>query len=633
MRKNTTRRIEQYKQALTSTIRAIARDREVEVSFTPTPEPGRGLNLSGGAGRTSSAKQAALPVLSHDLPPEEITRTRALGDLYALKRRYHNTALHYSNSPDSPLAKTVYDALEEARIEALGSRRLRGVAANITALTEQYYQDHRMDVADTLDKAQLGDVLKLLVRERLTHQPPPAVARDAVNALRPLIEEKAAIHLGELQEAIADQDRFSRLARKIIADLDLAEDLNPDEQPEDGDSRKEDQQPQPETENSQDEGSDQAAESRSDMSEGLEGEEDNAATDMAAELAPQTLDDLMNEDAVEQMAEVPWNHLPNNLHQGPLVEYRVFTTEFDEIVTAEDLCDPDELLYLRKSLDQQLSHLQGMVTKLANRLQRMLMAQQMRSWEFDLEEGLLDTARLTRVVTNPLHPLSFKMEHETDFKDTVVTLLIDNSGSMRGRPITIAAMCADILARTLERCGVKVEILGFTTRAWKGGKSRAQWLDAHKPKNPGRLNDLRHIIYKTADTPWRRANVNLGLMLREGLLKENIDGESLLWAHSRLVVRPEERRIMMVISDGAPVDDSTLSANSANYLEDHLRAVIDWIEKKSPVELLAIGIGHDVTRYYQNAITLMDAEQLGGAITEQLATLFDEDKRSRRRVL
>mgnify|MGYP000344890487 CR=1 FL=1 len=305
--------------------------------------------------------------------------------------------------------------------------------------------------------------------------------------------------------------------------------------------------------------------------------------------------------------------------------YKAYSTAHDEVVDAEALCEVDELERLRHQLDQQLAHLQGVVSRLANRLQRRLMAQQNRGWDFDLEEGILDAAKLARIVSTPSTSLSFKQEQDTDFRDTVVTLLIDNSGSMRGRPITIAALSADILARTLERCGVKVEILGFTTRQWKGGQSRERWVDSGKPPKPGRLNDLRHIIYKSADAPWRRARRNLGLMMREGLLKENIDGEALMWAHDRLLRRPEDRRILMVISDGAPVDDSTLSVNQAGYLEGHLRKVIDWIEKQSPVQLAAIGIGHDVTRYYKRSVTIMDVEQLGGTIIEQLADLFEVD--------
>jgi cobaltochelatase CobT len=329
----------------------------------------------------------------------------------------------------------------------------------------------------------------------------------------------------------------------------------------------------------------------------------------------------MGDDGDEGMMPVRPNRPLSDL--PPQFDYRAYTSQFDEVIAARELCDDEELTRLRAYLDQQLVHLQGAVTKLANRLQRRLMAQQNRSWDFDQEEGLLDAARLARVVVNPAHSLSYKIERDTDFRDTVVSLLIDNSGSMRGRPISIAAISADILARTLERCGVKTEILGFTTRAWKGGQSREHWLAGGRPGHPGRLNDLRHIIYKKADEPWRHARKSLGLMMREGLLKENIDGEALLWAHQRLIGRTEERKVLMVISDGAPVDDSTLSVNSGTYLERHLRQVIGWIEARSPVELVAIGIGHDVTRYYQRAVTIMDAEQLGGTMVEQLASLFD----------
>ncbi|HHI82146.1 MAG TPA: cobaltochelatase subunit CobT, partial [Rhizobiales bacterium] len=369
---------------------------------------------------------------------------------------------------------------------------------------------------------------------------------------------------------------------------------------------------------------DSATAAECDESEGDGEEGDQQAMDLDAQDQP---DDGETSDLPE--GQQPWRpDLPfsNQAH----LDYHVFTNSFDEVVPANELCDAEELIRLRGYLDKQLGHLQGVIARLANRLQRRLLAQQNRSWEFDLEEGILDAARLSRVVTDPLHSLSFKRELDADFRDTVVTLLIDNSGSMRGRPIMVAATCADILARTLERCGVKTEILGFTTKAWKGGQSREQWLAAGKPEMPGRLNDLRHIIYKDADMPWRRAKTNLGLMMREGLLKENIDGEALLWAHQRLLGRHEQRRILMVISDGAPVDDSTLSVNTGSYLERHLRAVIEEIETRSPIELIAVGIGHDVTRYYKRAITLVDAEELGGALTDKLAELFDEKPPSAR---
>ena len=388
------------------------------------------------------------------------------------------------------------------------------------------------------------------------------------------------------------------------------------------------EQPGEDGDDQQDEGSsaDQSVETRAEQSDEAADETETREVDMDTD---QVSEAEMGDDADE--GRTPWRPNTPLSDLPPDFDYKAYSTKYDETISADELCDPEELTRLRGYLDQQLVHLQGAVTKLANRLQRRLMAQQNRSWDFDQEEGMLDAARLGRIITNPMHALSYKVERDTKFRDTVVTLLIDNSGSMRGRPISIAAICADIMARTLERCAVKTEILGFTTRAWKGGQARESWLAAGRPAKPGRLNDLRHIVYKAADAPWRRARKNLGLMMREGLLKENIDGEALLWAHARLLSRPEDRRILLVISDGAPVDDSTLSVNSGNYLERHLRQVIKWIESRSPVELVAIGIGHDVTRYYARAVTIMDAEQLGGTIIEQLAGLFEEDGHKIRR--
>jgi cobaltochelatase CobT len=415
--------------------------------------------------------------------------------------------------------------------------------------------------------------------------------------------------------------------RSMLASMNLAEDLGDDSsQSQDDDSTSEEEQPRSQEQND-DSSEDDAGteESPAEDNEAADEQMEQGETD-GAEISE---DDLMEEgdDESETPGEVK---RPNNPFSdlNEKIDYAVFTQEFDEEITADELCDEAELDRLRAFLDKQLAHLSGAVGRLANKMQRRLMAQQNRSWDFDLEEGYLDSARLVRLVIDPMQPLSFKMERDTKFRDTVVSLVIDNSGSMRGRPITVAATCADILARTLERCGVKVEILGFTTKAWKGGQSREKWLGNGKPASPGRLNDLRHIIYKSADQPWRRAKRNLGLMMREGLLKENIDGEALIWAHNRLLARPEQRRIMMMISDGAPVDDSTLSVNPGNYLERHLRAVIEQIETRSPVELLAIGIGHDVTRYYKKAVTIIDADELAGAMTEQLAALFEDDTAS-----
>ncbi len=614
MSKSNLNSIEDFKRAVSSTVRALANDAEIEVSFGTAPPP--------------TAGQLRLPMVYSDMSADEIAELRGKGDSFSLHQRYHDNNLHYKYMPSGDLAQSVYNAIEDARVEAIGSTQMKGVAQNLKANLEKYYRDHQLSRSEESGEVPLGEVLKLLVRERLTHELPPESTRKIVNELRYEIEEKAGNHLDELAASLHDQDKFSILSRKVIADLDLAQDYDEQQQDEDenfgddpDDQVEQNDQTEEDIENEMDQSEDGSDESGAPSEEQVD---DSATGDQSTEMTTEELMEMLKQ-AQNENASPPRNdNDPFGLFSlGP--GYRVYTREFDECVNAEDLCDPDELIQLRKKLDQQLYHLQGMVSKLANRLQRLLMAKQTRSWEFDLEEGILDTARLTRVATNPLHPLSFKVENDSEFKDTVVTLLIDNSGSMRGRPISIAAMCGDILSRTLERCGVRVEILGFTTKAWKGGKSRIEWTENGKPDHPGRLNDLRHIIYKSADSPLRRSRNNLGLMLREGLLKENIDGESLLWAHNRLIGRPEERRILMVISDGAPVDDSTLSSNSANYLEDHLRHVIEVIENRSPVKLLAIGIGHDVTRYYKNAITIMDADQLGGAITDQLAMLFEDN--------
>ncbi|MEO7169127.1 MAG: cobaltochelatase subunit CobT, partial [Sphingomonas sp.] len=558
------------------------------------------------------------------LPAEQVAEARGFADGFALRLRHHNAALHARQAPAEAVARAVFDAVEGARVEALGARGYAGIAANLATALDLKLRADPITRARNREEVPLSTALGLMVRERLTGAEAPAVTAPGMALVRDWIEEKAGRDLDALALAIDDQRAFATLVTRLLEDLELVEgDMIPDEADEGG---------------SEDEGTDEQQSDEGEDGEG-EGEQgqgeieargsDRDAESQDGEGAEQSDDEFQDmdgeagDDGEEGMLPVRPNRPFSDF--SPQFEYKAWTTSFDEVIAATDLCDADELARLRSYLDQQLVHLQGAVTKLANRLQRRLMAQQNRSWDFDQEEGLLDAARLARVVVNPTQSLSYKIERETDFRDTVVTLLIDNSGSMRGRPISIAAISADILARTLERCGVKTEILGFTTRAWKGGQSRETWLSAGRPPQPGRLNDVRHIVYKKADEPWRRARASLGLMMREGLLKENIDGEALLWAHSRLIARPEERKIMMVISDGAPVDDSTLSVNSGSYLERHLRQVINWIETKSPVELAAIGIGHDVTRYYARAVTIMDAEQLGGTIIEQLAALFDTD--------
>jgi cobaltochelatase CobT len=529
--------------------------------------------------------------------------------------------VHHKLVPGGQQARAVFEAVEQARVEAIGARRMSGVANNLSAMLDDRFHRGKFDQVTDRADAPIEEAVALMVRERLTGQAPPAAARKLVDLWRPLIEDRAGRDLDRLERLIENQARFGDAIHDLLDALDMGEDRSTESDEEEGEEGERDRRKDESGEDG--EGADaEDTQTRIDEAD-VAGEDMSDSTAEAAEaLSAEMADDAeMGESEAPAEPRRPRRHGQNE-PRGP--DYRPFVTKHDETVAAEDLCEPEELERLRGYLDKQLSHLQGVVARLANRLQRRLMAQQNRAWEFDLEEGLLDPARLSRVIVDPLHPLSFKHEKETSFRDTIVTLLLDNSGSMRGRPITVAATCADILARTLERCGVKVEILGFTTRAWKGGQSREAWLAAGKPANPGRLNDLRHIIYKSGDAPWRRARKNLGLMMREGLLKENIDGEALDWAHKRLLGRSEQRKILMMISDGAPVDDSTLSVNPGNYLERHLRWVIEEIETRSPVELIAIGIGHDVTRYYRRAVTIVDAEELGGAMTEKLAELFDE---------
>ncbi len=588
------------------------------------------LDVSFGSDRPyMSGLKARLPEPPRKLSAHDIAVTRGLGDSMALRLACHDQAVHQRLAPKGQNARAVFDAAEQARIEAVGSLRMAGVAANLNAMLDERYRRANLDNVTQRSEAPLEDALALVMREHLTGQPPPAAGKAVADLWRSWIEEKAGTDLSRLAENVEDQAAFADVVRDVITSLEMGDELGGDNEPDEVES----DEAEPQEGGEEGEGGEEL---ESDSGESSQDNEAGADEASSAEMEAEEADaERFDDDGSEarEAGEVRRQQQPWSGEEGGPA-YKPFTDRFDEVIKAEDLCDPEELGRLRGFLDKQLAPLQGAVARLANRLQRRLMAQQNRSWDFDQEEGVLDAARLSRVVVDPSNPLSFKVERDTDFRDTVVTLLLDNSGSMRGRPITVAAICADILARTLERCGVKVEILGFTTRAWKGGQSREAWLQAGKPVNPGRLNDLRHIIYKSADAPWRRSRRNLGLMLREGLLKENIDGEALAWAYQRLVARPEQRRILMMISDGAPVDDSTLSVNPANLLERHLRQMIEQIEMHSPVELLAIGIGHDVTRYYRRAVTIIDAEELAGAMTEKLAELFEEDsarsKRSRR---
>ena len=614
---------EPFKRAVTGAMRALARKPDLEVSFA-AERPG----MIGG--------KARLPEPARKLTKSEAAIVRGNADAMALRLACHDQAMHRRMQPTGQQARAVFEAVEQARVEAIGARRMDGVAKNLTAMLDDRYHRAKFDQVTERSEAPIEEAVALMVRERLTGQAPPATAKKLVELWRPMIEDRAGEDLDRLDSLIEDQRQFGDAIRDLLDSLEMGEDRSSDSEDEEDGEDEQSKQDQGE----EGEASESEEMQRSSMDDAQASAED--MPDSAAEAADAATAE-MAEDSDMGDAETPGEpqrprQFGDNQPRGP--DYRPFTGKFDETIAAEDLCEAEELDRLRGYLDKQLSSLQGVVARLANRLQRRLMAQQNRSWEFDLEEGMLDPARLSRIVMDPFHPLSFKAEKDMQFRDTVVTLLLDNSGSMRGRPITVAATCADILARTLERCGVKVEILGFTTRAWKGGQSREHWLTAGKPANPGRLNDLRHIIYKSADAPWRRARKNLGLMMREGLLKENIDGEALDWAYKRLLARPEQRKILMMISDGAPVDDSTLSVNPGNYLERHLRWVIEEIETRSPVELIAIGIGHDVTRYYRRAVTIVDAEELGGAMTDKLAELFAEHaaaaerptRRPRRRV-
>ncbi|HEY4029086.1 MAG TPA: cobaltochelatase subunit CobT [Caulobacteraceae bacterium] len=608
---------EPFKRALAHAARSLAETPDLEVVFS-------------NEGPALYANRAVLPHPPRDLPMKEATRLRGLADQMALWLAHHDRGAHARFKPGGQEAAEAFEAIEHARVEAIGANALGGVRQNLAAALEAQLEKKGLARRAENTEPPMADILALLVRERLTGQPPPDGARQLVDAFRADIEARAGHDLDRLVTTMDDQAAFARIARSVLKDLDMAEASDEDlsQEEEEGDDESSQTGGDDEDDNDDETGETEASSDAASARES--GEQDPDAERMESADQP----DMDTQESDEEPPEMGDGERPSRpdpsaeRHREP--EYKVFTTRYDEVVTPEELAESEELDRLRAYLDQQLSNLSSVVSRLANRLQRRLLAQQNRAWTFDLEEGMLDAARLTRVIVDPTAPLSFKQEEDTEFRDTVVTLLIDNSGSMRGRPIMVAAVCADILARTLERCGVKVEILGFTTRAWKGGQSREEWIKAGKPPNPGRLNDLRHIVYKSADAPWRRARRDLGLMMKEGLLKENIDGEALLWAHQRLLGRAEQRKILMVISDGAPVDDSTLSVNTGHYLERHLRAVIGQIEGLSPVELIAIGIGHDVTRYYKRAVTLVDAEQLGGAIVENLAALFEERPKGER---
>ncbi|KNG95090.1 cobaltochelatase subunit CobT [Pseudaestuariivita atlantica] len=607
---------EPFKKALAEATKVMADDPELSVSYSVDP-----AGLSG--------DQMRLPQVTRRMTRDEVLVARGTADALAMYRKYNDAGTHARYAPPGDMARDLYEAMETARCEAMGARDMPGTASNIDAKIGQEAVRKGYGQITSTDEAPLATAAGYLIRHLATGRDLPEGAQNVMELWRGFIEQQSGDALDNIDDLLSDQQAFAKFARQMITDLGYGDQLGDDPDQFDDDQEDDAESAQDEEEEPDSTGQDDSEEEAEASPEQSQDEQQDAS--QAQVSMDEMADQEMGEEAEMPEGEAPLEPPPPQPHSEADPEYQVYTTEFDEEIRAEDLAEPIELERLRAYLDQQLEPLKGAVSRLANKLQRRLQAQQNRSWEFDLEEGMLDAGRLARVVANPTTPLSFKVEKDTEFRDTVVTLLLDNSGSMRGRPISIAAICADVLARTLERCSVKVEILGFTTRAWKGGQSREAWLNSGREQQPGRLNDLRHIIYKGADAPWRRARPNLGLMMKEGLLKENIDGEALEWAHRRMLGRPEARKILMVISDGAPVDDSTLSVNPANYLEKHLRDVIAMVERRKQVELLAIGIGHDVTRYYDRAVTITDVEQLAGAMTEQLAALFDSDPRARAR--
>ncbi len=607
---NKEKKLAEFQNATVATIKAIASKKLKN----------REIQFFGNDSRINS-KQITIAKTNNDFDESVVKKTRGESDQISLKLQYHDNQIHSKFKPTSNLASIIFNLAEDTRIESIGSKKFIGIKDNLQNLIEKKFETNLIAPPGSDDTTSFINAMHLYLRKKLSNSSNPENSEKTMSIWEPWLEKRVGTFMSKLSDNIENQETFANnmnnLLTAIKSELGDLDDSNNDSD-DDSDENSMDE------ENSDDENNASQGESEEENEDGIETgiDENTESTAGENEVSDEDLENNEGEGNEELISKQQNNkNQLDNKSNG----YKIFTNKYDEIINAVDLCDGDELLRLRKTLDKQLENLQGAVARLANKLQRKLQARQNRTWEFDLEEGMLDAAKLARVVSNPLFPLSYKIEKDTKFKDTIVSILIDNSGSMRGRPITIAAISADILARTLERCGVKVEILGFTTKAWKGGQSREQWINQGKVTNPGRLNDLRHIIYKSADAPWRRSKNSLGLMLREGILKENIDGEALIWAHERIYYRYEERKILMVISDGAPVDDTTLSSNSGNYLEKHLKLVINFIENQSPVELIAIGIGHDVTRYYKKAVTLTDAEHLAGAMTEQLADLFDEN--------
>ena len=585
---------ERFKSAVSSAVKAISENFDLEIKFENS---------------ISSKKNSLnLPEVINLKKLQDFTNLRAFADSAALKIKYTNKKIYIKNEPDGAISKELYAIAEKIRYEKIGSDRLKGIKNNITQCYENKYKDKKIEEIKTEADVPIAEAFELYLRSHFFKIKQTLATKKVLSYWKQLFDKNLKQSLKELDNCIEDQSKFSQLISDLINSLDF-KDPNSKEKEEKKETTEKD--------------SSQSNQNEEENDPSQKEESENNVSELSAfDASFESMNDSQDSNKTE--VEGDPGSLKENRKSIIKEKYKVFTNKYDGIQNAEDLENDDEIIRLRKNLDQQLTNLQSLVTKLANKLQRQLLAKQNRSWEFDLEEGMLDSSKLTRLIIDPFHSLSYKMEKEIEFKDTIVTLLIDNSGSMRGRPISVAAICADILSRTLERCSVKVEILGFTTKNWKGGKSREKWNFENKPSNPGRLNDLRHIVYKSADTPWRQSKKNLGLMLKEGLLKENIDGEALLWAFKRIASRKEERKILMVISDGAPVDDSTLSVNSGDYLEKHLKQTVKWIEENSNIEILAVGIGHDVTRYYKKAIKIADVQELGDVMINQLTRLFSE---------
>tara|TARA_Y100000590_G_scaffold176684_1_gene201884 strand:- start:1611 stop:3413 length:1803 start_codon:yes stop_codon:yes gene_type:complete len=583
---------ERFKSAVSSTVKAISESFDLEIKF--------GSNID------SKKNSLNLPEVANLKKLQDFTNLRAFADSEALKIKYTNKKIYSENEPTGTIGKALYAIAEKIRYEKIGSDKLKGVKNNITQCYENKFKNKKIEEIKTEADVPVTEAFELYLRSHFFKIKQSETTEKILSYWKDLFDKNLNKNLKKLDKNITDQRKFNEIVADLIENLDI-EDSDSKEKEEEREAQKDDNS-QPE--NSNDE---------KDLSQKEDGKSEDSELNVLEDSIESSNE---NDDSAQKEVDGKPSVQRKNYKNLQKEKYKIFTNEYDEVKNAEELENDNEIIRLRKNLDHQLTSLQNLVAKLANKLQRQLLAKQNRSWEFDLEEGILDASKLSRVIIDPFHSLSYKMEKEIEFKDTIVTLLIDNSGSMRGRPISVAAICADVLSRTLERCSVKVEILGFTTKNWKGGKSREKWNAENKPKNPGRLNDLRHIIYKSADKPWRQSKKNLGLMLKEGLLKENIDGEALLWAFKRIATRKEERKILMVISDGAPVDDSTLSVNSGDYLEKHLKQTVKWIEENSNIEILAIGIGHDVTRYYKKAIKIADVQELGDVMVNQLTKLF-----------